>query len=283
MWHFDGNKWSNVKLGLFEGGSINAGFALASIHGLAPDNIYAVGERIGPTVYGRCFIIHFDGKQWKEQQAPEGYGLRSVWANAANDIWACGVQGTVLHYDGAQWTKDSVTFAIPEGSQYNMTSIARGQGLEMFMLATAYQTSASFSRWDYYFFRRQAGVWRLSDTFEINSGQYSSKWGGTYLVILPSGQTYSTDYYGVFQWTDGGWKSLYESAKNVQTVFGTRPDNLFMTGGHGFLAHYNGGDWYEYTYLSQPNAIYAGGWADDNEAFVLGWVDGEKTVVLRGR
>jgi hypothetical protein len=47
--------------------------------------------------------------------------------------------------------------------------------------------------------------------------------------------------------------------------------------------HYNGSDWYEYTYLAQPNVIYSGGWADEKQVFVLGWIDGENSLVLHGK
>ena len=161
MWHFDGNNWSNVRLGVFEGGPIPAPYDLSAIHGVSPDNIYAVGERYGPTSYGTSFVVHFDGKQWKEEKTPGGYRLMSVWANAVNDVWACGLDKTVLHYNGVEWTIDSVTFITPEGSQNYLGSIAGIQGNEMFMLGTAYHTSPTFSRWNYFFFRRQENTWKL--------------------------------------------------------------------------------------------------------------------------
>lgn len=31
--------------------------------------------------------------------------LRAVWAQAANDVWVVGDQGTILHFDGTQWNR----------------------------------------------------------------------------------------------------------------------------------------------------------------------------------
>lgn len=103
------------------------------------------------------------------------------------------------------------------------------------------------------------------------------------MSVLTSGSAYSVDTYGVFQWIGGSWISRLQTVKNTESVFGTGDDNLFVTGVHGLLMHYNGSDWYEYTYLAQPNVIYSGGWADEKQVFVLGWIDGENSLVLHGK
>jgi hypothetical protein len=283
MWHFDGFKWSNVRLGSFEGGAINAPFDLSAIHGLRADEIFAVGERLGPTIYGRSFIIHYDGTEWKEQQTPGGNRLLSVWANPPNDVWTCGLNGTLLHYNGIEWRKDSVNVATPDSSFFYLSSIARTLSNEMFMLGTADRGSQTYARWTYYFFRREGDFWKLLDTFNRNSEEQGGKWGGYTLTVLPSGTMYSVDSYGVCQWTGDQWVGRYANINTTTAIFGTGDDNLFLTGGRGLLAHYNGLNWFTYTNLAQQNVIYSSGWADEKQAFVLGWVDGWKTIVLRGR
>ncbi len=286
MWHFDGNKWTNVRLGSFEGGTIPAPFDLAAIHGLSAGDIFAVGNR-SPFLPGISFIIHYDGKQWTEQQVPPGsYFLQAVWANASNDVWACGISGTLLHYDGAQWSKDSAVVATPQGSTYYLQSITRASTGEMFMLGAAYEPGSPQipERWTYYFFRRDRGVWKLLDTFARRGGERDGKWGGGgRLTVLPSGTMYSVDSYGVFQWNGAQWTRLYSHINNTSQIFGTSDANFFVTGAFGLLLHYDGSDWFQYADLVRQNVLYTGGWADQKQAFVLGWVDGWKTVVLRGR
>ncbi len=285
MWHFDGNRWTNVKLGSFEGGTIPAPFDLAAIYGLSTDDIFAVGNR-SPFLPGISFIIHYDGKQWIEQQAPPGsYFLQAVWANAPNDVWACGINGTLLHYDGLQWRKDSVVVSTAPGSTFYLSSIARIPTGEMFVLGAAYEPGSLQvpERWTYYFFRRQGEAWNLLDTFVRQGGERTGKWGGYRLSVLPMGTMYSVDSYGVFQWNGAQWIRRYSHISNTSSVFGTGDDNLFVTGANGLLVHYNGADWFEYLDLVRQNVGYTGGWADERQAFVLGWVDGWKTVVLRGR
>jgi len=223
MWHFDGEKWSNVRLGIFEGGSIISPYKLGAIHGLSPDYILAVGERFGPTVYGRSFILHYDGKHWTEQQTPGGNRLMSVWVNSPNDAWACGLNGTLLHYNGAEWREDSVSVVAPEGaSLFYLSSIARTPSNEMFMLGGAYEVMpGNLLKWTYYFFRREAERWTLVDTFVREPWEQLGKWGTQTLTVLPSGTMYSVDMYGVFQWNGERWIGRYQYLYGTTAVFGT--------------------------------------------------------------
>lgn len=47
-------------------------------------------------------ICNKDGWCWMNP-LPQGNDLRAIWGSAANDIWAVGTGGTILHYDGLAW------------------------------------------------------------------------------------------------------------------------------------------------------------------------------------
>jgi hypothetical protein len=49
-------------------------------------------------------ILHYDGTSWQPQTSGTLNKLYSVWGSSSTDIWAVGELGTVLHYDGAAWT-----------------------------------------------------------------------------------------------------------------------------------------------------------------------------------
>jgi hypothetical protein len=50
-------------------------------------------------------ILHFDGKAWTRSTAPVTDDLWSVWGSSANDVWAVGGHGALLRFDGKAWRK----------------------------------------------------------------------------------------------------------------------------------------------------------------------------------
>src|SRR5207237_924010 len=39
-----------------------------------------------------------------EQPLPQAHALTSVWAAASDDVWAVGVSGAIVHWNGTSWT-----------------------------------------------------------------------------------------------------------------------------------------------------------------------------------
>jgi len=50
-------------------------------------------------------ILHYDGVQWRVMDTPVTFPLCALLGNASNDVYSVGYVGTILHYDGAEWTK----------------------------------------------------------------------------------------------------------------------------------------------------------------------------------
>jgi hypothetical protein len=49
-------------------------------------------------------ILHFDGLIWSVQDSPTTQTLRAVWGSAYDDVYAVGDAGTVLHFNGEAWS-----------------------------------------------------------------------------------------------------------------------------------------------------------------------------------
>src|SRR5919198_4792663 len=47
-----------------------------------------------------------DGWSWSNP-LPQGNTLNSVWGSARDDVWAVGLFGTILHWDGTAWSASS--------------------------------------------------------------------------------------------------------------------------------------------------------------------------------
>jgi hypothetical protein len=48
-------------------------------------------------------LVHGDGTGWSVEASGTSEALTSVWGSGESDVWAVGTNGLVLHYDGATW------------------------------------------------------------------------------------------------------------------------------------------------------------------------------------
>lgn len=78
----------------------SGGGALSGVWGSGPSDVFVVGgDADGAEIW------HFDGSQWAAMRAPEDASLL-VWVAGfgPDDVWAVGLDGTMVHYDGAAWS-----------------------------------------------------------------------------------------------------------------------------------------------------------------------------------
>ena len=81
IWHYDGSKWR--KFGTYKYKDFDRVF-IERIHGLNPNDIYAVGFAANyNSVNNNAVIMHFDGNRWKHEE----FGtIRESFANVVVDI-----------------------------------------------------------------------------------------------------------------------------------------------------------------------------------------------------
>lgn len=48
-------------------------------------------------------ILHYDGMVWSAVSSGTTESLYGVWGNGRYDLWAVGDSGTILHFDGTSW------------------------------------------------------------------------------------------------------------------------------------------------------------------------------------
>ena len=48
-------------------------------------------------------ILHYDGTSWSPVSSPTAETLWSVWGSAPDDVWAAGGNGTLLRWNGEAW------------------------------------------------------------------------------------------------------------------------------------------------------------------------------------
>jgi hypothetical protein len=287
MWHFDGAKWTDVKLSTMQGGTIAGAIDLSAIYGFSANDIWAVGEHLSsnpmppPNFLDSTLIIHYDGVQWREENLQRGRGLWSISGVPPDDLWACGTDGTLCHHDGSAWKRDSVALAVPPDGSLLLWDIKTKSLSEAYMIGNV--TQNALARIITFFFMRNGGVWSLVDSFFVQPGHVEVKFGQNGIWVSPQGTLYSFGPH-IFRWIGSSWVKVYDIIDALRRMAGTSDESIFAVGDFGNILHYNGSDWYQFNELKNPNVVYSSVWTDGKEVFVVGYFnDGSKTMILHGR
>jgi hypothetical protein len=112
--HYDGGQWP-----VLGGHNFGTYGTIFDISGTSATDVYFVGsessyDEAPEEEYVRHAIRHYDGVSWTTSFESVHYywtegrtvqdELRGVWANAPNDVFAVGLNGRILHYDGQTWS-----------------------------------------------------------------------------------------------------------------------------------------------------------------------------------
>lgn len=74
-------------------------------------------------------ILHYNGTSWMKQTAPTTFDLLSISGSGPDDIWATGKNSAILHYDGTAWTE---VRPPPSFDSEAINSVAVRPGLVLF-------------------------------------------------------------------------------------------------------------------------------------------------------
>jgi len=172
-------------------------------------------------------ILHFDGIGWNGVPSPTTAQLFGIHGSGPRDIWAVGGGGgTTLHYDGASWT------VSPNPSMQALRAVYAVAPTSAWAVGAA-GTVLRFdgSGWkdaNNPAGRNLYGVWAASadDVFVVGDG-------------------------GAHRYRNGSWDATFASPPinpapmsppaELRGVWGSSPNDVFFVGPSGSLMHYNGG------------------------------------------
>lgn len=108
--HYDGIEWKYVRPNdIHKIGGIQSG-DLFGIKGIDENNIWVVGNGEGAAYPSGdsvwAFAAYYDGNEWKDISPNlPNERLFNAWALSRDKVWAVGTNGTIIFYDGNNWTK----------------------------------------------------------------------------------------------------------------------------------------------------------------------------------
>jgi hypothetical protein len=283
LYHYDGNRWTEIHLHVSEGGNISGGFQLESIYGFGSNNVWAVGMKgfdnptPPPSILDSSFIIHYDGASWTEAAIERGRGLAVVWGISSSDIWAGGGEasaghGTLYHYDGAAWSK------LPFDTSVFVDDMAGFGSNDVY--ATCVKNTvppdsgriylASLRHWD-------GSAWSIIDSF-----YFDQLWNFGLRLWAGENHTLYSSTYGVYRYGSGTTWTKLLSNEYPLVVRGSSSDNIFAVGSNGRIFEWNGTDWKRFTEIEHPQITWYGVWTNNVETFIVG-NDNLKTYILHGK
>jgi len=277
--HFNGTWW--LPVGLRAEGAVSA----EAVFGFARDDVWVVGREIStnpnppPRILTQSLIFHFDGANWRRYQTPNAGLLHDVWASGPNDVWATGQEGKLLHYDGKEWSLDSVRVDALTIDKLDLTSVFGLGTAEVYFLGRVIKEDGTVFR---YFLCHKDKKWQLIDSFTEWSLQ-PDKWGTADLWASSDGTLFSIGY-GVFAWKGSSWNwTLQRPFQWFYGIAGMNANNLIAVGRHGQAFHFDGHDWLQIEALAHEDVDYTKVWADDDGTVVIVGNNTSEALVRWGR
>ncbi|MEU5880924.1 hypothetical protein [Spirillospora sp. NPDC047279] len=187
-------------------------------------------------------IRHWNGSSWSAADTPEpatGYVLTDVTA-AGGEAWAVGhgfpwgVAGTVaLHWTGTDWLPAAMP-EIPKGKLLAVSALAAGD----VWAVGADDRSSLIMHFDGQAWTRVPAP--------------ATRFPLTDVTAVAPDQAWAVGRDRVLHWNGRRWKRVKAPVTAANTVAASAPDDVWVAGGEGELAHYDGHRW-TVTAVPRPN------------------------------
>ncbi len=234
--HWNGTEWTEVWREEYRD--------IEGLWGSGSDDVFAVGG-LDP---GESLVLHFDGESWTEMPMPEHQAkLYTVFGFAPNDVYAAGLAGIIMHYDGIRW---KVLSEAP--ADWDSITDIWGPSPQSV------------------YFAAQEGVWRWDGT----SMTRLFHWGPQRInhgAMAGSGpdNLFTVGTHGSITHHDGSsWTVMESGVSSLLTgVWTSGPENAYASGAKETLLHYDGTSWS----AIPPQGVegYGGVWGSaDNDVYV---------------
>jgi hypothetical protein len=199
-------------------------------------------------------ILHHDGTHWRRMNSPTTARLETVWGSAADDVFAVGTD--LASVTGTLLHYDGSGWRELTGPTANviLSSVWGTTGTDVFVVGTDFPaTSGTVLHYD-------GDEWNRTT---INVGRTFGVWGSAADDVFAVGEVYGIDHY------DGtGWKRVsgHDASGHFFDIWGTSGTDVFTVGQHGRIRHYDGTNWRDLVEVGTRTAVLLGVWgstADD--------------------
>jgi hypothetical protein len=237
--HWDGSGWSRSLPSVHPA-------ALYSVHGTAPDDVWAVGA---PGV-----VMHWDGATWSRTGVGGNSYLRAVRAMGRSDVWAIaydanGARHGVWHFDGSSWTLSLSLSSAPGGLW--------GSATDDVWVGT---DSGDVEHWD-------GTTWTSASTPASTMGGLGAISGSGKNDVWAAG-----GYGGVLHWDGTSW-SVSTLSGQFLALAARAPDDVWAVGYQSAILHWDGRVWAPSAVHGLVSDLFAASVLPDGTVWIGGGVD----------
>jgi hypothetical protein len=282
MYHFDGWRWSPVKLSSLEGGPFPSLGSFNEVIAFKTREMFAVGDK-WRNLSIRPFVAYNDGLYWSELQLTDTSSTRitSAWGASPADMWVGTFEGMLHHYNGVTFKQDSIGGIIQRLKSGSLTTsiqcITGYDSKEVYLLV--WVRSLTYDE-RYYILTNRTGGWIILDS--LANGNISRIW------LSPGRQLYRVGW-GLYVLEGNTWKALLPGVQAFG-IAGTSDNNIVVVGTdyntnyYGTVYHFDGNSWYNLLNLQFSDTHYWRVWMNEKEVFVVGTFSSVyKSIVLHGK
>ena len=178
-----------------------------------PEPVASAPDAVGPKPPGDWCTT--DGWCW-EHPRPHGENLYAVWGRGADDVFAAGDHGLVMHWDGTRWRRMDTGTDRPLYSLWGNDVMTAGGNDALLRLEGSAWSTVPNEHWNH-------ALWGFD--------------GPSLLAVEPGGRIYVSP--------DGGrsWSDHHHAQILLTSLWGPAPDRLVAVGGAGTLLRYDGRAW----------------------------------------
>jgi len=176
-------------------------------------------------------ILHWDGKTWTRADSATGETFRAVWGSSSTNVFTVGSTSTIRHWDGSTWSGMTDTTSL---DLYGVWGDAANSVFTAGNMLSIFHWNGH--EWEY---------WDI----QLTTDSFYSVWGTSYNNVYLVGDSGRVHHYNGSSWND---IDIGAGAVTLNAVWGTSASDIYIAGNDGTLYHYNGSTWSSKILSSAP-------------------------------
>ena len=206
-------------------------------------------------VGGSGTIVHYDGSKWSIVRSPTNNTLYAIWGSAANNVFAVGDRGTILRWDGATWTQLQLGTDGKDVAQ--LYSVWGADGSEVWFVGNHLTAGAAILRWN------GTAVTRL--TAPVSWG-LRGVWGASKNSVYTAGEGGT-----LLRWDGAMWKAFGPTmSASWGGISGISDNNFFLATRTGLIYRWNGTNLVQAPTVPPTVSGINSLWSDGTSVFAAG-------------